>query len=70
MPSGEAINTNSIVLGLIQQGLEPTIYHTRGEHANLYSTDAVHTDKWKLYKTKILIRGNNAKTQYRNQNDK
>jgi hypothetical protein len=22
-------------------GLEPTIYHTRGEHANCYATDAV-----------------------------
>ena len=24
-------------------GLEPTIYCTRGEHANLYTTDAVKT---------------------------
>ena len=23
-------------------GLEPTIYHTRGEHANHYATDTVH----------------------------
>ena len=29
------------VFGLIRLGLEPTIYRTRGEHANLYATDAV-----------------------------
>jgi hypothetical protein len=33
--SREATNTNFIVFGLIQPGLEPTIYHTRGEHAIL-----------------------------------
>jgi hypothetical protein len=26
---------------LTRSGLEPTIYHTRGEHANHYATDAV-----------------------------
>ena len=30
-----------LVFGLAQAGLEPTIYHTRGEHANHYVTDAV-----------------------------
>ena len=35
-PSGEATPINSIVCGLIRQGLEPTICHTRGEHANKY----------------------------------
>ena len=35
--SGEATNTNFIVLGLT--GLETTIYHTWGEHANHYTTD-------------------------------
>ena len=25
----------------MRQGLEPTIYHTPGEHANHYATDAV-----------------------------
>jgi hypothetical protein len=32
MLSGEARHTNFLVFGLIQPGLEPTIYHTRGEH--------------------------------------
>jgi hypothetical protein len=40
--SGEATHINSIVFGLIRPGLEPTIYHTRGKHANHYATDAVH----------------------------
>ena len=39
MPSGEATNTNFIVLGLTWSGLEPTIYHTPGKHANHYTTD-------------------------------
>ena len=38
---GEATNTNLIIFGLTRAGLEPTIYRTRGEHANLYATDAV-----------------------------
>jgi hypothetical protein len=42
LPSGEALNTNFIVFGLTRSELEPTIYHTRGEHANHYTTDAVH----------------------------
>ena len=37
----EATNTNFIVFGLTRSGLKPTIYHTRGEHTNHYSTDAV-----------------------------
>ena len=41
MISGEATNTNNIVFGLTRSGLEHTIYSTRGEHANLYTTDAV-----------------------------
>ena len=39
--SGEATNTNFIVFGLTRSGLEPTIYRTRGEHTNHYTTDAV-----------------------------
>jgi hypothetical protein len=31
--SGEATNTNFIVFDLTRPGLEPTIYLTRGEHA-------------------------------------
>ena len=38
---GEATNINCIVFSLTRPGLEPTIYHTRGNHANNYSTDAV-----------------------------
>jgi hypothetical protein len=53
MLSGEATNTNFIVFGLTQPGLEPTIYHTRGEHANHYTTDAIK--KICLIYCKILI---------------
>jgi hypothetical protein len=42
--SGEATNTNYIVFGLTRSGLEPTIYHTRDEYANHYTTDAVETN--------------------------
>jgi hypothetical protein len=38
MLSGEATNTN--VFGLARSALEPTIYHTLGEHAFHYTTDA------------------------------
>ena len=41
MLSGEATNTNFIVFGFTRQVLKPTIYRTRGEHANHYTTDAV-----------------------------
>ena len=41
MRSGEAINTNFIVFGLIRSELEPTIYYTRCKHANHYTTDVV-----------------------------
>jgi hypothetical protein len=36
-----AITTNVLVFGLTRSGLEPTIYRTRGEHANHYTTDTV-----------------------------
>ena len=36
-----ATNTNFTVFVLIQPEFEPTIYHTRGDHANHYITDAV-----------------------------
>jgi hypothetical protein len=45
--SGEAINTNFIVFGLTRPGLKPTIYHTRGEHANHYAIDAVYSTEEK-----------------------
>jgi hypothetical protein len=37
----EATNTNCLVIGLTKPGLEPTIYRTRGKHANYYATDAL-----------------------------
>jgi hypothetical protein len=40
--SKEATNTNFIVFGLTRPGLEPNIYHTRGENANHYTTDVVY----------------------------
>jgi len=40
--SEETTNTNFLVLGLTRPGLEPTVYYTRGEHPNYYTTDAVH----------------------------
>jgi hypothetical protein len=39
--SGEVTNTNFIVFGLTQSGLEPKITRTQGEHANHYTTDVV-----------------------------
>jgi hypothetical protein len=42
--SGEATHINFIVFGLTRLGLEPTIYCTRGEHANHYTTDAVDSE--------------------------
>ena len=41
MLSVEVTYTSFIVFGLTRPGLEPTIYRTRGEHANHYATDAV-----------------------------
>jgi len=41
MPSGEATNTHFIVFGLTKSELEPTIYPTRDEHDNHYTTDVV-----------------------------
>ena len=41
MLSGDATNTNFIVFGFTQSGIEPKIYHTRGDHANHFDTDAV-----------------------------
>jgi hypothetical protein len=46
--NGEATNTNFIVFGLTRRGLDPTIYRTRVEHANHYTTDAVdiYLEEW------------------------
>ena len=43
MLNGEATNTNLIVFGFTWSGLEPTIYRTRGEHANHNTTDMIKT---------------------------
>ena len=51
MFSGESTNTNFIVFGLTRSGLEPTIYRTRGEHANHDATGAVNY-AWKLHTVK------------------
>jgi hypothetical protein len=40
MLSTEAANTNLIDFGLTRPGIESTIFHTQGEHANQYKTDA------------------------------
>jgi hypothetical protein len=37
--SGEATNINFIVFGLTSSGLGSTIYRTRGEHGNHYTSD-------------------------------
>ena len=41
--SGETTNTNFIVFGLIQSGLDPKIYRPRGEQANHYTIDVVES---------------------------
>ena len=41
--SGEATHTNCIVFGLTRPSLEPTIYHTRDDHTNQYTTDTEMT---------------------------
>jgi hypothetical protein len=41
-----ATNTYFIVIGMTRSGLEPTIYHSRGEHLNYYITNAVIFTGW------------------------
>ena len=51
MLSEEALTTNYIVFDLTRQVPEPKIYHTCGEHAYDYTTDAlfqIETIGWKL----------------------
>ena len=52
MLSGEATDTNLIVFDLTRSGLEPTIYCTRGKHANQYTTNAV---QWTIKKFLLLV---------------
>ena len=55
MLSGEATDISFIVLSFTRSGHEPTIYHTQGEHADHYTTDAqglgASEKKKKLYNT-------------------
>ena len=59
--SGKVTNTNFISFGLTRPGLEPTIYCTRGEHANHYhyTADVVQMD-WICIKYIIQL----IKTQF------
>ena len=41
MLSREAVNTNSVVCGLIPPEFEPTIYCIQDGHSNYYTTNAV-----------------------------
>jgi hypothetical protein len=60
---GEATNTNFIVFGLIRLGLEPTIYHTRGEHASHYNTDAV-VIYWREHSTSLQAKYHGDKKKW------
>ena len=51
--SREATNTNLILFGFTRSVLELTIYRTRGEHANHYTTDAV---KKELLQKAVLVK--------------
>ena len=57
----EATHTIFIVFGLTRLGIEPTIYRTRSEHANHYTTDAV--EKFRNYTSHCDIL--NKETSYK-----
>jgi hypothetical protein len=61
--SGEATHTDLMVFGLNQSGFEPTIYRTRGEHANTYTTDAVGL-KGEGTQLNTLFQGKNIRIKY------
>ena len=52
--SGEATNTNFIVFGLTRPELEPTIYRTRGQHANHYTLMQTIFIAFCLYRKLVL----------------
>jgi hypothetical protein len=56
MLSGEATNTNFIVFSLTQSGLKATIYCTRGDHADLCTTNEVNISKIITYQNDNLIK--------------
>ena len=51
--SREAADTNSIVFNWIRPGVEPTIYHTQGEHANYYTTNVVRESLTSAYQKQV-----------------
>ena len=53
--SEEATNTNFIIFGLTQPGLELTMYRTGDEHAKHYATDAVFVRYVPNFKNCIYI---------------
>jgi hypothetical protein len=55
---GEATNTNFIIFALTRSRFEPTIYRTRGDHANTNTTDAV-TNEGLWYSLYITLIGLN-----------
>jgi hypothetical protein len=61
MLSGEATNTNFIVFGLTQPGLEPTIYRIWGESTNHYTPDAFNIVVCG-HKSKILLNHSTIQT--------
>ena len=56
MLSGKPTNTNVIVFGLKQSGLQPMIYRTGGEHANHYTTDVVSSKLFYFFLFFFLIK--------------
>ena len=72
MLSRKTTNTNFIVFGLTRSGLEPTIYCTRGEHANHYTSDAVIVGgkRVKIPKGVIRIRKSTEDRQNSGQTEK
>ena len=57
MLSGEAKKYQFYSLWFARSWLEPKIYHTRGEHANNYATDAIPpTQKLKQNNTNPIVR--------------
>ena len=56
MLSGEATNTNSVVFGLTPLGIERTTYHTRGDHANLYTTEMSRLNWLQNNKNQTLVK--------------
>ena len=50
----QQINSNLIVFSLTRLGLEPILYHIRGEHANYYTNDVFTTYKVLLQSNQFM----------------